>query len=463
MTTQLPPTHPPPSGNGVPAAGLLSSQIPPQAVAAEASPVGDSSRSSPGTAPAAVRRRGPSLQRVLRRTHLRLAVSAVVLAAVSLSLVAWLALRAYAENNLMLIGRSLAYTTEAAVVFGDRVAAQEAIALIADDEDVVQVRVLDATGAQFALWRRRDGGTLARVERTVADAALPGPVTLPIRHDDKIVGHIEVQGQGHQFFLFLISGIGGVLACLLVTFAVAHFLAKRMHRDIVKPLRALAEVAHAVRRERAFHQRVAATPLAELKELGDDFNALLDEFEGWQNHLRAQNATLAHQANHDPLTGLPNRAFFESRLAQALVEARELGTHVALLYLDSDRFKEINDQLGHEAGDAVLVAIAERLRNPLREGDLVARLGGDEFAVMLPGVRQTSNAVRLAQSLLVAMEKPIALPHGGEIVTSMSIGVALYPTHAGDASALLRAADAAMYQAKRAGVGTWHVAESPKT
>ncbi|WP_150668779.1 diguanylate cyclase domain-containing protein [Pandoraea anhela] len=409
--------------------------------------------------------RRPSLQRVLRRTHLRLAVSAVVLAALSLSVVAWIALRAYAENNLLLIGRSLAYTAEAAVVFGDRVAAQEAVALIAHDEDVVQVRVLDARNAQFAMWRRREGGTLSQIERTVADIAMPGPVTLPIRHDDQIVGHIEVQGQGKQFFVFLMSGIGGVLACLLITFAVANALANRMHRDIVKPLRALAEVAHAVRRERAFHERVAATPIAELKELGDDFNALLDEFEGWQNHLRAQNATLAHQANHDPLTGLPNRAYFESRLAQALVEARESGTHVALLYLDSNRFKDINDRLGHDAGDAVLVAIAERLRQPLREGDLVARLGGDEFAVMLPGVRQTSNAVRLAQTLLAAMDRPISLPdgtNGGELVTSMSIGVALYPTHADDACALLRAADAAMYQAKRAGQGTWHVAESPK-
>ncbi|ODP33642.1 diguanylate cyclase domain-containing protein [Pandoraea sp. ISTKB] len=412
-----------------------------------------------------VRRRRPSLQRVLRRTHLRLAVSAVVLAALSLSIVAWIALRAYAENNLLLIGRSLAYTAEAAVVFGDRVAAQEAIALIANDEDVVQVRVLDARNVQFAMWRRPDGGTWSRIERTVADVAMPGPVTLPIRHDGNVVGQIEVQGQGNQFFVFLMSGVGGVLACLLVTFAVANLLAKRMHRDIVKPLRALAEVAHAVRRERAFHQRVAATPIAELKELGDDFNALLDEFEGWQNHLRAQNATLAHQANHDPLTGLPNRAYFESRLAQALAEAGELGTHVALLYLDGNRFKDINDRLGHDAGDAVLVAIAGRLRQPLREGDLVARLGGDEFAVMLRGVRQTSNAVRLAQTLLASMERPIALPdgiNGGELVTSMSIGIALYPTHADDAPALLRAADAAMYQAKRAGQGTWHVAESPK-
>lgn len=408
------------------------------------------------------RRRRPSLQGVLRRTHLRLAVSAVVLAAVSLTLVAWLALRAYADNNLLLLGRSLAYTVEAAVVFGDRVAAQEAIATIANDEDVVQVRVIDSRGAQFALWRRADGGTLSRLERSVADLALPGPVRLPIRHDGVVVGEIEVQGQGHEFFVFLISGVGGMLACLLVTFGVATVLAKRMHRDIVRPLRALAEVAHAVRRERAFHQRVAPTPIAELKELGDDFNALLDEFEGWQNHLRAQNATLAHQANHDPLTGLPNRAYFELRLAQALVDAKEAGTHVALLYLDSDRFKEINDRLGHDAGDAVLVAIAQRLRGPLREGDLVARLGGDEFAVMLPGVRQTANAVRIAQALLNTMQKPIALPGGGEIVTAMSIGIALCPVHADNAVELLRAADAAMYQAKRTGNGAWHVAESPK-
>lgn len=460
MTTPRPRTPPMPPGQGEPVAGLL-----PPLISSDMPADGDHEpppAARPAMMQASGRHRRPSLQRVLRRTHLRLAVSAVVLAAVALSLVAWLALRAYAENNLMLIGRSLAYTAEAAVVFGDRVAAQEAIATIANDEDVFQVRVLDASNAQFALWRRRDGSTLAQVERMVADIALPGPVTLPIRHDAKVVGYVEVQGEGHQFFVFLLSGVGGMLACLLVTFAVSNVLAKRMHRDIVKPLRALAEVAHAVRRERAFHQRVAATPLAELKELGDDFNALLDEFEGWQNHLLAQNATLAHQANHDPLTGLPNRSYFESKLAQALADAHDLGTHVALLYLDSDRFKEINDQLGHGAGDAVLVAIAERLRQPLREGDLVARLGGDEFAVMLPGVRQTSNAVRLAQSLLVAMEKPVTLPDGGEIVTSMSIGVALYPTHANDAPALLRVADAAMYQAKRAGVGTWHVAESPK-
>lgn len=405
------------------------------------------------------RRRGPSLQRVLRRTHLRLAVSAVTLAAVSLILVACVALRAYADNNLMLLGRSLAYTVEAALVFGDRIAAQEAIAVIAGEEDVVQVRVLDAHGNQFAMWRRPDGGALAHLEHAVADVALPGPVRLPIRHDGAVVGELEVQGQGHQFFVFLLSGIGGVLGSLLVCLIVATWLARRMHRDIVKPLRALAEVAHAVRRERAFHQRVAPTPIAELGELGDDFNALLDEFEGWQNHLRAQNATLAHQANHDPLTGLPNRAYFETRLAQALVNARETGTHVAVLYLDSDRFKDINDRMGHDAGDAVLVALGERLRQPLREGDLVARLGGDEFAVMLPGVRETANAVRIAQAVLSTMDKPVTLPGGDKLSTTMSIGVAVYPEHAQDAPALLRAADVAMYQAKRAGSGTWHIAE----
>lgn len=401
----------------------------------------------------------PSLQGVLRRTHLRLAFSAVALAAASLILVAWVALRAYADDNLALLGRSLAYTVEAALVFGDRVAASEAIATIAANEDVAQVTVTDAHGMLFAVRQRPAASPWTRMERAVAEVALPGPVRLPIRHDGNIIGQIEVHGQGRQFVVFLLGGVGGMLACLAITMAVATVIAKRMHRDIVKPLHALANVAHAVRRERAFGMRVAATPIAELKALGDDFNALLDEFEGWQNHLSEQNATLTHQANHDPLTGLPNRSYFEVRLASALRDAQANGTHVAVLYLDNDRFKEINDRLGHAAGDTVLVTLAQRLREPLREGDLVARLGGDEFAVMLPGIRETANAVRIAQLMLDAMALPVPLPDGESVDTTMSIGIAVYPDHAHEAHQLLRMADVAMYRAKRAGRGVWHIAD----
>ncbi|CAN7178904.1 diguanylate cyclase domain-containing protein [Paraburkholderia hospita] len=401
----------------------------------------------------------PTLQSVLRRAHLRLAFVAIAMAAVSLILVAVIALRAYAGNNLNLLVRSLGYTVEAALVFGDRVAAAEAIGLIANKEDVAEVIVTDGKGLPFAAWQAPTGSAIARLERDVADIALPGPVTTLVLHDGIVVGQVEVRGQGHQFFGFLLGGIGGILACLAVSVLGAYVSSQRLLHSIVAPLRALARVAHAVRRERAFGQRVEPAAIAELNELGDDFNALLDEFEDWQNNLREANLALEHQANHDALTGLPNRVQFESRLASSLSAAAVTGQRVAVLYLDCDRFKEINDCLGHEAGDVVLVGIGARLRTQLREIDLVARLGGDEFAVMLAPMREAASAGRIAEGLLASMAPMIVLPDGRTVATMMSIGVALYPDHACDAVGLLRAADAAMYRAKRARPGSWQFAE----
>ncbi|MGU3781070.1 diguanylate cyclase domain-containing protein [Burkholderia metallica] len=414
-------------------------------------------RFAPHLSPSRVAR--PTLQSVLRRAHLRLAFVAVTMAAVSLIVVAVIALRAYAGNNLNLLARSLGYTVEAALVFGDRVAAAEAIGTIASDEDVAQVVVTDSQNQPFATWQLPAGSGIARLERAVADLALPGPVTVPVMHDGIAVGHVVVRGRGHQFFGFLLGGVGGILGCLAVSVFGAYVSSKRLLRNIVSPLRALASVAHAVRRERAFAQRVEPVAIAELNQLGDDFNALLDEFEGWQNTLRDENASLEHKATHDALTGLPNRMQFESRLALALGEAGVTGQRVAILYLDCDRFKEINDCLGHEAGDAVLIGIASRLRTQVREADLVARLGGDEFAVMLPAVRETGSVCRIADEILSGMAPSIELSDGRMVATMMSAGVALYPDHASDASGLLRAADAAMYRAKRARPGSWQLAE----
>ncbi|HTJ94585.1 MAG TPA: diguanylate cyclase [Pararobbsia sp.] len=405
--------------------------------------------------------RRPSLRQVLRRTYLRLAFSAVSLAAILSSLVAWAVLRAYSDDNLSLVGRSLAYTVEAAVVFGDKQAAYEAISLIAGSEDVAEVRVSDKHGATFSLWERSGDGAFEGIARHIADRALPGPVSVAITHNGAVIGHIEVRGRGHQFAVFLLGTIGGIFASFVIILVAGTSIARHMHRNIVAPLRKLAGVAHAVRRERAFERRVPDTPIVELQELGDDFNALLDEFEDWQLSLREQNAALAHQANHDGLTGLPNRSHFEAHLIEAIAEARRSGSQVGVVYADSDRFKEINDGLGHDAGDAVLVAIASRLRATLRSNDLVARLGGDEFAALLPGLHGESDALQIAKAIEEAMRAPIALPGGREVTTSLSIGIALYPQHASDEAGLLRQADDAMYRAKRAEDRRWHLAEAP--
>jgi diguanylate cyclase (GGDEF)-like protein/PAS domain S-box-containing protein len=159
---------------------------------------------------------------------------------------------------------------------------------------------------------------------------------------------------------------------------------------------------------------------------------------------------LTYTAHHDALTGLPNRLLFRDRLEQALATARRTGEGVALLFVDLDRFKLINDTLGHEAGDLLLQAVAQRLVACMREEDTVARMGGDEFVVIQRGIGQPDDAALLATRMLTEINRPVSLA-GHEIVASLSIGIGLYPQDGSDASTLLKNADAAMYRAKERG------------
>ena len=391
----------------------------------------------------------PTLRSVIGRGHLILALMAVTLASVSLTLLGVLALRVYAEHNLHLIARSINYTVEAAVVFNDRAAATEALSLIASTEEVAQAQVFDANGRLLAQWLRPDTGMLSRVELQLAHSLLEQPISQPIVHQGRTIGSIHLTGHGGSLLRFLLSGLAGILICTVLSAWVALYLARRLLRGITEPLQSLAAVAHAARSERDFDRRVPPARIAELDSLGSDFNALLGEMEAWQNHLQSENETLAHKANHDSLTGLPNRAFFEGRLIRALRSAAKAKEQVAVLYLDSDRFKEINDSFGHAAGDAVLVAVAERVRAQLREDDLVARLGGDEFAILLAPLYKVEDAQRIADKIIASMDMPIVVPGDTQVLTSLSIGIAIYPEHGVTPGTLLNAADAAMYQAKR--------------
>ncbi|GGP64025.1 EAL domain-containing protein [Shewanella saliphila] len=155
-------------------------------------------------------------------------------------------------------------------------------------------------------------------------------------------------------------------------------------------------------------------------------------------------------ANFDPLTGLPNRTLFQDRLNHALTKAIRAESMVALLFLDLDRFKHINDSMGHHIGDLLLKAVASRLQNSVREGDTVARLGGDEFTIILEGVAKTKAATIIAEKVLKAFQTPFLLDD--KVLTiSPSIGISLYPDDADDTTSLIKYADTAMYHAKSLG------------
>ncbi|MET0208973.1 MAG: GGDEF domain-containing protein, partial [Burkholderiaceae bacterium] len=163
----------------------------------------------------------------------------------------------------------------------------------------------------------------------------------------------------------------------------------------------------------------------------------------------------------DPLTGLPNRRQFDQRLSEALARARRSGRAAALMFLDLDHFKQINDNLGHSAGDMVLKVFAERLRACLRETDQVCRLAGDEFVLILENLHQAADATAVAEKILAAVRAPLELS-GTSLTLSTSIGIATYAgrTESDEAgeSALLDQADDALYAAKAAGRGCWRLA-----
>jgi diguanylate cyclase (GGDEF)-like protein len=159
-----------------------------------------------------------------------------------------------------------------------------------------------------------------------------------------------------------------------------------------------------------------------------------------------------HQALHDVLTGLPNRALLHDRVGQAITQAKRERGVVGLMLMDLNRFKEINDTLGHHHGDDLLQQIGPRLKAALREADTVARLGGDEFAVLLPGIDTPESAREVGEKLLAALDEPFTVD-GMSLEVGASIGGAAYPVDGDDVDALLRRADVAMYVAKDAGAG----------
>jgi diguanylate cyclase (GGDEF)-like protein/PAS domain S-box-containing protein len=169
---------------------------------------------------------------------------------------------------------------------------------------------------------------------------------------------------------------------------------------------------------------------------------------------------LSWQAHHDALTGLPNRVLFQDRLQQALAMGRRKQTQVAVLYMDIDRFKHINDTLGHSAGDELLRQTTQRLEACMRDSDTLARLGGDEFTVVLGELQEASDAMRVAHKMAEAMRVPFTV-HGRELFMTMSLGISVFPGDADDAESLLVNADVAMYRAKDSGRDhcQWYAAE----
>ncbi|MDH3309416.1 MAG: EAL domain-containing protein [Gammaproteobacteria bacterium] len=236
--------------------------------------------------------------------------------------------------------------------------------------------------------------------------------------------------------------IGSAIFALLLAGLLVWFI---LQKTAIKPLRMLVTQLRKARSDKnRLGEHVVVAGNTEVAELGSAFNSLTTQ-------LKELYESLESLAFTDPLTKLPNRTLFHDRLEQAIEDAKRDYKPFALFLMDLDRFKDINDTLGHQVGDLLLQQVAARLRSKLRDIDTVARMGGDEFAILLPAVNE-KHATMAARMLLQALRAPFQIEEQS-LDIGASIGIALYPDHGVDANILIQRSDVAMYSAKHANSG----------
>jgi diguanylate cyclase (GGDEF)-like protein len=240
-----------------------------------------------------------------------------------------------------------------------------------------------------------------------------------------------------------------IIRMVLVFSGLAVLLAILFARAVTKPLHLLAYAATHLFAEHAMN----TLPLKRTDEIGvlaRCFDRLRREIKAQMDALHTKQRELVHLATHDVLTGLPNRMLFMQKLESAIEEAARRDEGLAVLFVDLDRFKQINDQFGHSVGDKVLIAVARRLKQVLCATDVVARLGGDEFIVLIEGARVAEAAPGIAARMMDALNETL-LMDGHCMTVGASIGISQFPDDSGTAEELLLNADAAMYAAKSGG------------
>ena len=400
----------------------------------------------------------------LRRTHLLSVLISVCVAGLSLAVITFFALRTQVHENLELVARSIAYSTEAAVVFSDRDTAREIMERIAHSEQLLSVRIVLRGNEEFVRFDEHDANALDYLGKGFSRVVFPLPINAPITYEGKKIGEVILVGNNLVFIVFFIISVLTVAGCTVISLLVAFAIARSMERSINNELDAFTRWTRSVRLNQDFDLRMPSMNIVEFDELAQDVNALLDvinagraELEARQHRLTEANESLSNLAMHDPLTSLANRAYLNQKLPQVLQIAKTESLRFAVLFIDNDNFKRINDTYGHAAGDVLLIEVAKRIRKVLRDSDLVARLGGDEFAALLIPVREVADIEAVVEKIMHSLDVPVKLGEGIEVKASVSLGVAIYPDHGQNSDDLLRAADDAMYEAKNAGRGCYRI------
>ncbi|HEX3661332.1 MAG TPA: EAL domain-containing protein [Acidobacteriaceae bacterium] len=360
--------------------------------------------------------------------------------------------RTQMQNRLASLADIVGQNSAAALVFDDPAAAVEVLHALGAENSVVSACLYQSAGHLFAQYEQQEGVRTCPARMQDEPERNPGflRVRRTIARRGDLAGTLFLQSdlrEIEQRWRHLLQVTGWLLLVSLLVGGVAGSL---LQRRISRPVGLLAAAMRRVTEHQDFSARVQPSGCDEITRLGTGFNSMLQELERQASEKRAFAAQLQHQALNDDLTGLPNRRLLSDRLNHALAVARRQQLQVALVYIDLDGFKLVNDSLGHAIGDLLLRQVANRLQSRVRRSDTLARLGGDEFAVVLTEASAGNDAAQVATALLDALTLPFIV-EDHEIAISASIGISLFPENGATPMLLLQQADSAMYAAKKLG------------
>jgi diguanylate cyclase (GGDEF)-like protein len=355
------------------------------------------------------------------------------------------------QSHLATLAEVVGENSTAALVFDDKPAAREMLEALRTESPIVTACLYAPAGDLFAEYLRQPA--VRQCPKSAGEWSTSGAFAAATRRLDRkgdFAGTIYIEsdlGDLRMKWIQLCCIACGLLFAVLILSAL---LGAILQRRILRPIDELARAMQAVTAHHNFSARVAPAGKDEIALLGHGFNSMLQELEKRAQDKEVFEARLEYQALNDELTGLPNRRLMTDRLNQALAVAARNLSGAALLYIDLDGFKLVNDSLGHSVGDMLLAEVAKRFQSRVRESDTLARLGGDEFAIIMGGILSKEQPGRLARELLETLAALFSI-EGHEIRIGASIGISLFPDHGISSVLLLQNADSAMYAAKRAG------------
>jgi diguanylate cyclase (GGDEF)-like protein len=401
------------------------------------------------------------IQKKLLLFNLMTACVSGLFAGALLVVIVWRAELSGARQEAQVKAAIIAENALPALQFGDAATAEEILGGLRRDRQVIEARIVKADGQVFARFATERGGRLSSAPFRID----PIDTSVPLLAGDELLATLHLRYDMEEVVNEVMLYVGAVMMATLVALLVGSYVVVRLQRTITSPLAQLTELMREFSQGENFSRRAAVPNRDELGQLSASFNQMIEKIETRTvalNHELAERRRaekqLEHLAHHDQVTGLPNRHYFRRRTTD-LMRGRALdGNTMALLFVDLDNFKYVNDTFGHDLGDQLLIAIARRLSDGLRAHDMVVRFGGDEFVVLLDRIGDATHALRLAQKLLDTVTVPMHLADHNFSVTC-SIGVALAPQQASDFDELLKKADAAMYAAKNAGKNSFRLWE----